>query len=255
MMRAVNNPVSARWLAVLVMACTAPGTLAQAPATPAPANPAATTAAPDAKTGVTLDYIVAIVNQDVILESDVEEEMRFSAFEPYRSQVNDTPREQALRRLINRMLILQQEKLQPQPPIPDREVQKQIEELRQTIPACVEYKCETDVGWERFLADNDFTKQELEARWRQRMQVLAFIEIRFRSGIHISRQEITDYYQKQMLPEYARQKVKPPPMDALSSRIEEVLLQREVTSLLNDWLKSLRDQGSVCTLQTGEEMP
>ncbi|HEY0308389.1 MAG TPA: peptidylprolyl isomerase, partial [Acidobacteriaceae bacterium] len=82
-----------------------------------------------------------------------------------------------------------------------------------------------------------------------------FIEIRFRSGIQITRQQITEYYQKQMLPEYARQKATPPPMDALSARIEEVLLQREVTSMLNDWLKSLRDQGSVRTLHPGEEMP
>ncbi|HEY0309251.1 MAG TPA: peptidylprolyl isomerase, partial [Acidobacteriaceae bacterium] len=220
MTRAANNPMSARWLAVLAMACAVPCVLAQTPATAAPANPAAVTAAPDAKTGVTLDYIVAIVNQDVILESDVEEEMRFSAFQPFRSQTTGTPRERAQERLINRMLILQQEKLQPQAPIPDSEVQKQIHELRQTIPACLTYKCETDAGWERFLADNEFTEQELEARWRQRMQVLAFIEIRFRSGIQITRQQITEYYQKQMLPEYARQKATPPPMDALSARIE-----------------------------------
>jgi hypothetical protein len=250
MTRGANNPA---WMgaAVLAMACAAPCARAQEPVVIAP--PAA--AAASATGAIPLDYIVAIVNQDVILESDVEEEIRFSAFEPYRSQVAGTARDQALQRLINRMLILQQEKLQPQPPIPDSKVEAQLQELRQAIPACVEYKCDTPEGWDKFLADNDFTEQELEARWRQRMQVLAFIEIRFRSGIHITRQQITDYYQKQMLPEYAKQKATPPPLDALSARIEEVLLQREVTSLLNDWLKSLRDQGSVRTLQPGEEAP
>jgi len=202
-----------------------------------------------------LDHIVAIVNQDVILESDVQEEMRFSAFEPYRVELAGSAREQALERLINRTLILQQEKLQPLVPISDAEVQAQIQELRQSIPACDVYKCETADGWDRFLADNDFTEKELEARWKERMEVLEFIEIRFRAGIHITHQQIEDYYKQTMLPEYVKQQATPPPLDSISARIEEVLLQRQVTSLLTDWLKTLREQGSVRTLQPGEEAP
>jgi len=255
MTRAENNPVCGVWLVVLAVVCAGPCAWAQQPAASAPENSSASAAATDAKGGVPLDYVVAIVNQDVILESDVEEEMRFSGFEPYRTRNGETSRDQALQRLVSRMLILQQEKLQPQAPIPDSAVQEQIKELRQNIPACMKYKCETQEGWNRFLADHDFTEQQLETRWRQRMKVLAFIEIRFRAGIHISHQQIADYYQKQMLPEYARQKATPPPLGALSERIEEVLMQQQVTTLLSDWLKSLREQGSVRILQPGEERP
>jgi len=93
-MRTKNSGV---WMAVLLcvpvmMLCGQP-LRAQTPA-----------AAADAKSEP-LDTIVAIVNQDVILESDVQEEMRFSAFEPYRMQTAGTPRDQALERLINRTLI------------------------------------------------------------------------------------------------------------------------------------------------------
>ena len=242
----VNNPVKAM---LLLMLCA--GALhAQTPAVLPPTTPPASNTASEP-----LDYIVAIVNQDVILESDVQEEMRFSAFEPYRMQASGTARDQALERLINRTLILQQEKLQPQVAITDAEVQEQIAELRRSIPACDEYKCETEDGWTRFLADNDFTEKELEARWRERMEVLEFIEVRFRAGIRISHQQIEDYYKQTMLPEYAKQKATPPPLDSISARIEEVLLQRQVTSMLSDWLKTLRQQGSVRTLQPGEEAP
>jgi len=237
MMRANN---SARVLAMLLVGACAPCMHAQTPA---------------ADKSVPLDHIVAIVNQDVILESDVQEEMRFSAFEPYRMQSAGTARDQAMERLINRTLILQQEHLQPQAPITDAAVQSQIQELRQSIPACDEYKCQTEDGWARFLADNDFTAEELEARWRERMEVLEFIEVRFRAGIRISHQQIEDYYKQTMLPEYAKQKATPPPLDSISARIEEVLLQRQVTSMLSDWLKTLREQGSVRTLQPGEEAP
>ena len=77
------------------------------------------------------------------------------------------------------------------------------------------------------------------------MELLRFIEVRFRSGIRITDDEIKTYYEKTMLPEYAKQKVTPPKLETISKRIEEVLLQQQVGALLQDWLKSLRAQGSV----------
>ena len=44
----------------------------------------------------------------------------------------------------------------------------------------------------------------------------------------------------------------PPPV---SQRVEEVLLQEQVTNLLQDWLKSLRAQGSVQMMKPGEMAP
>jgi hypothetical protein len=224
-----------------LMMCSAAMVCAQSPATGSASEP--------------LDHIVAIVNQDVVLESDVLEEMRFFAFEPFSAMNGGPPRELAIQRLINRELIIQQEHLQPQAEIPDAEVQAQIQELRRSIPACAEYHCETEAGWGKFLAAHDFTEAELEARWRERMEVLRFIEVRFRSGVRITPQQISDYYKQTMLPEYAKQKATPPPLATISARIEELLLQRQVTQLLDDWLKTLREQGSVRILQPGEEAP
>jgi hypothetical protein len=89
----------------------------------------------------------------------------------------------------------------------------------------------------------------------QRMQLLRFIEVRFRNGIAISDAEIKAYYEKTMLPEYAKRSVTPPPLERVSKRIEEVLLQQEVSELLQDWLKSLRAQGSVRMMTPGEVAP
>ena len=41
-------------------------------------------------------------------------------------------------------------------------------------------------------------------------------------------------------------------LETIQKRIEEVLLQQEVGALLQDWLKSLRAQGSVQILTPGE---
>ena len=47
-----------------------------------------------------------------------------------------------------------------------------------------------------------------------------------------------------MMPQYAKPE-EVPALDRVSPRIQEVLLQQKVNALLNDWLKSLQDQGQV----------
>lgn len=195
--------------------------------------------------GEMVDRVVAIVNGELVLESDVEEEKRFAIFQPLSAPNSDFSRGVAIERLINRSLIVQQLKLQPQPPITDGEVDTELLQLRKDIPACKQAQCETDAGWDRFVEAQGFTMAEFRERWRTRMQVLRFIEQRFRMGVRISPDEIKTYYEKTLLPQYAKQKVSPPKLDAISDRIQEVLLQQQVGSLLGDWLKSLRVQGQI----------
>jgi peptidyl-prolyl cis-trans isomerase SurA len=195
--------------------------------------------------GTVLDRILAIVNDDVILESDVDEERRFESIQPYRGSNAEFSRERAVQRLIDRTLILQQAALEPEDTITDQDLDAQLTKLRKDIPSCAEYHCETDAGWQKYLADRGFTLEGFRELWRKRMELLHFIEVRFRNGIRISDDEIKTYYEKTMLPEYARQNVTPPKLETVSKRIEEVLLQQQVSNLLRDWLKSLRAQGSV----------
>jgi parvulin-like peptidyl-prolyl isomerase len=203
--------------------------------------------------GEEVDRVVAIVNGQLILDSDVDRERRFAALLPYGEASGPYKRDEAIERLINRDLILQQVQLQPGAEITQQAAAKDLDALRTSIPTCVKYHCETEEGWDKFLATEGFTDESLTTLWRQRMEVLAFIELRFRMGIRILPAEIQEYYTKTMLPEYAAQHVTPPPMRTISRRIQEVLLQQRVSKLLNDWLASLRAQGNVVVLHAGEE--
>jgi hypothetical protein len=187
--------------------------------------------------------VVAVVNEDLILESDLDEEARMAAFQPLGGQTTAT-RKELIERLIDRDLILQQMRLQPQPPITDAQVDAELGVLRKNIPQCAAYGCETNAGWEKFVAAQGFTVEELKERWRQRMEVLRFIEARFRMGIRISQAEMDAYYKETLVPAYE-----------IADRIQEILLQRQVDKLLDDWLTSLRAEGSVKIVKPGEELP
>ena len=225
------------------------------PATaPVPSPPATASMMPSVP-GTELDRVVAIVNDDLVLDSDVNEELRLQAFDPYHTSSEKLSNDRALERLINRALILQQLKLQPEDEPTDTEVNKQIDQLRRDIPACNQYHCQSKEGWDRFLADNGFTEASFFARWKERMSVLSFIEDRFQMGINITPQQIQTYYDKTLLPEFARQHAPAPKLNTITNQIREVLLQQQINNLLQDWLKSLRAQGSVVVLHPGEEAP
>jgi parvulin-like peptidyl-prolyl isomerase len=239
-------------MAAIVLALAIAGVGAHAQGTGNKAQAAAVASGVGAE--VTLDRVAAVVNGDLILESDVDAEGRFTAFQPF-SEPKPPTRDELMERLIDRALILQQMALQPEPPIGDAEVDAELATLRKSIPKCAAYHCQTDAGWEKFAADHGFTVDEVRDRWRQRMEVLRFIEERFRMGIRVLPAEIDDYYKTTMLPAYQKEGMTPPPESTLADRIQEILLQQRVDTLLDDWLMSLRAQGSVQILKPGEEAP
>ena len=130
---------------MLAVLCTCAGH-AQTPA-PTPAK----AATPEQQTK--LDRVVAIVNNDLILDSDVDEERRLEALQPYRETTEAFSRDKTIERLIDRDLILQQVELQAQDPITDAQLNHEIDALRKTIPDCKNRKfdCETKAGWDSVL--------------------------------------------------------------------------------------------------------
>ena len=152
-------------------------------------------------------------------------------------------------------MILQQLASFPQAQVSEQEVAKEESDLRKDLPACAHTDCASDAGWQKFLASDGFTVDELHDRLRQRAQVLHFIEQRFRSAAHITDKQISDFYTNTMLPEYAKQNAAAPPLDTVHDRVQEVLLQQQVSAMLDEWLKTLRETGRVRILQQGEEAP
>jgi hypothetical protein len=203
-----------------------------------------------------LDRVIAAVNNQPILASDLKEEMRLAVLDPANagSDVLSPPR--ALQQLIARALIQQQirqEDAQAVEPS-QAEVAARLAEIRRELPACVRQDCSSEAGWKAFLADRRLSPQRVESYLRYRLEILRFIEQRFRQGIRIPQENIADYYNKTLLPQY-----KPgetiPSLEQVAPRIQEILLQQQVNVLLDSWLTSLRQQGDVEILDPSLEMP
>jgi peptidyl-prolyl cis-trans isomerase SurA len=203
---------------------------------------------------VVLDRAIAVVNKHVILQSDLDDEMKLSILEPNRDSESRTTPQLALEQLIRQNLIVQQirqedaEAVQPT----TEEVDARLDELRKVLPACVRQNCASDAGWNEFLSVHGLTQHRVETYLRYRLEILRFIERRFRQGIQISPQEIETYYHDTLLPQY-----KPgdtiPSLEQVSPRIQEILLQQHVNDLFNNWLENLRQEGDVEVLDPALE--
>jgi peptidyl-prolyl cis-trans isomerase SurA len=223
---------------------------ALAPALHAQESPAA----PKAASPVVLDRVVADVNRRAILASDVDDELRLSILDRNRAGRGGLTPQRALDQLISRTLIeqqIRQEDLQAIEPS-QQQVNARIDQVRKQLPACVHQNCATDAGWKAFLAAHDLTPERVESYFRNRLEILSFIELRFRQGIQISQQQIDDYYHNILLPQYAPGE-SVPTLDQVAPRIQEILLEQQVNALFDAWLKNLREQGDVEVLDPGFE--
>lgn len=235
---------------VLVLAVTA------AAFGPAQSGPAATSVvpAPVVPAAFVLDRVVAVVNNHAILSSDLDDEIRLSVLDPNLVGEGELTRPLALEQLISRSLIEQQIRQEDLQAIePSRQVvDARLNQIRKELPACVHQNCATDAGWNAFLSSHGLTADRVESYLRYRLEILSFIEERFRQGIQISQPQIDTYYHDTLLPQY-----KPgesvPSLDQVAPRIQEILLEQQVTVLFDAWLTNLRAQGEVEVLDPSLE--
>lgn len=236
--RAQRRGIGARWLAATaVLAAVFAANVCAAQRQPQSASQAQT---------VVLDRVVAVVDQTAILASDVDEEMRFAALQPGTAPASDNTPERALDRLIDRALIDEQRVLQPGlVEVSPGEVDQALASLRQQIPGCASAHCNTPAGWKAFLAAHHLTEQEVEQRVRERLAILKFIDLRFGAAVRVSNADVRQYYDQTLRPELKRRGLAAPDLKSVAPKIREVLRQQRISTMMDQWLSTLRGQGDV----------
>lgn len=198
-----------------------------------------------------LDRVVADVDGQAILASDVDDEVRFSALLPGVEPAADNTPQRALNRVIDRTLIDQQRALQPGVAVvSQKDVEQAIETMRQQISAATNTDCETDAGWKAFLALHGFTPDEIQNRMRERLAILKFVDVRFGVVVQVSNAQVRAYYDQVLTPELQQNKQPLPDLQTVAPKIRQILRQRQVSSLIDEWLKSLRAEGHVQILDS-----
>jgi peptidyl-prolyl cis-trans isomerase SurA len=243
--RATRVPTRIAWHGLILLGCLSCRGMLAAPQSRSQAVPVA------AATTAVLDRVVADVDGQAILASDVDDEMRFSALQPGVEPAEDNTPQRALHRVIDRTLIDQQRALQPGVAVVSQtDVDQAMEELRKQISAATKTDCESDAGWTAFLTEHGFTPAEVEERTRERLAILKFVDVRFGVVVQVSNADVRNYYDRVLTPELKQSHQPLPDFRTVAPRIREILRQRQVSNLIDEWLKTLRAEGHVQILDS-----
>ena len=189
-----------------------------------------------------VDRMVAVVNKQVILESELDQATRVEFLLQGKAigQLAATDRIATLERLIDRSL-LDQQIVDPAMLNPSAEdLAAKMKEIRDGLPGAG-----SEERWKAILNGYGLTQQDVEDQLTSQFRILRFIDLRFRGLVQVDRDAIAAYYQDRFLPEVRKRNVAEPKLSEVSDKIEQILAEQRIDGLLNNWLKTLRAQAHI----------
>ncbi|HZR27616.1 MAG TPA: hypothetical protein VFA71_02460 [Terriglobales bacterium] len=204
--------------------------------------------------GEIVDRVVAVVNGHPILASEWDEAVRYECFLNQRalSEITAPERQATLQRMVDQRLMEAEMKLEGSRPAREEDVERKIAEVRQQIlhnrnPASpiTSAAVEGEREWQAALAQYGFMQAEVEEHIAHDLDVLRFVDRRFRPTIQIEPSDIERYYRETLMPQLQRAGAPDPPLADVSAQIRELLTQKALDEQLNHWLQALRQQGKI----------
>jgi hypothetical protein len=182
-----------------------------------------------------------VVNRRVILESELEQSVRVESLLQNR-QLGETTlnRQEALDQWIDRLLLEQQIAESDVVDPTAEELAARMKEVRGQVSGAA-----TDEGWQKALAAYGVTERDVENHLISEFRVLRFVDLRFRGLVRVDKTAIAEYYQDKFQPEMAQRGAPAPPLADVSGKIENILVEQRMDSLLNDLLQTLHTQAHI----------
>ena len=183
-----------------------------------------------------VDRIVARVEEEIILQSDVEQLARYQMLVDGKAE-NDAA---ILDRLIDQWIVRKEAEASRFPAASDVDVERGMQRLMRS-----------------FAKPEDFEAQRAKAGLSEidvRQIVVAqtylsnYLDSRFRPTVQVEEQAIKDFYEQAVIPRAKARGQEPPSFEAARDVIQEVLIQKGIDEQADKWLKESRDRLSITKL-------
>ncbi|TAM81031.1 MAG: hypothetical protein EPN47_14230 [Acidobacteria bacterium] len=185
----------------------------------------------------TLNSVVASVGDDAITRRDLIEEYHFERFLEGKAPAGDPSPEEskdALSRLISQKLLAEQMQQ------PERSSKNGAKSAADTLKGIRE-KFPNPAAYLAALQLLGMTEPQVLKRLELYERTLQMINNRLRAAALPDPSEVEDYYKNTFVPEYAKAHAGPPPaLDNIREQINEILVQKKMNVLLDNWLDRLK---------------
>jgi hypothetical protein len=175
-----------------------------------------------------LDRIVARVETDIILLSDVRQLSRYQTF------LDGKPQSDAdiLNRLIDQWIVRSEASVARFPQPSDEDVNRSIERLKRSFSSPEEFQARQQ--------QTGISDDEIRRFVRAQLYLSNYLDTRFRPAIQIDENAIEDFYKSRVVPRAESRKQTPPTLENARDFIQEALVQRAINEQADRWLKESR---------------
>jgi hypothetical protein len=193
-----------------------------------------------------VDRTIAVVNNHLVTWSDLDEQMRFEAIENGRAlkDLGEAERREAFDHLVQYRIL--REQMQGTAPADATAIDSRIGEIRAGWHLIGE-----DATWAAALARYGLSPMELRELVANQIEILRFMEFRVRPLVRVSRAEVEDYYTNTLAPQVMAQGQTPEPVEQMTPKIRELLVEQKMNHEMEKWLDNLRAQSRVQVLWEG----
>ena len=191
-----------------------------------------------------IDRIVITVGNQVITQSQVDEEIRVTAFlNRDKLDLSADAKKEAASRLIEQALIKREMDLSRYPLPELSDASESLKTLKAMYPS--------EAQFQDALESYGITSDDLTHRLWWQLTLLRFIDYRFRPGIQIPTSDVQAYY-RQQVSQWEQKGTKPiPTLEESRDQIEEILTQKRIDKALDQWIKDTRSQVTITYLDPG----
>jgi peptidyl-prolyl cis-trans isomerase SurA len=188
----------------------------------------------------TVDRIVVVVHDNVITESDWDEEERVTALLEGTAPEIHSHTATTLNRLIERTLVLEQMTSLEFKRSTPQEIESELTSVKKQIPGA-----DDPAKWQAMIARYGVSEDQLNHRLGEQRDTLRFLDVKFRSGIHITQSEIETYYNEVLIPQLQAKKAMIPPLAEVRGKIAAILTEQRMNAMLDDWIRELKANGDI----------
>lgn len=175
-----------------------------------------------------IDRIVARVENDVILLSDIRLLSRYQLLVEGKSESDA----EILNRLIDQWIVRNEATLARTPRPSDADIDRGLRRLRQIFASQEDYEARRNLA--------GLTEDDVRRLTADQLYLNNYLDSRFRPSVQVNEQAIQDFYQNAVLPRAKARGQNPPSLEAAHDYIQEALVQQGINQQADRWLNESR---------------
>ena len=181
-----------------------------------------------------IDRIAVSVGNHVITTSDLDREIRVTAFlNDAKPDFTPVPKRATADRMVEQTLVRTELQTSRYPTPPPSEVDPILAQLKKS-------RFPDEAAFQRALADYGITAQDVRDELLWQRTLLSFLDVRFRPSVQVSDKEIQDYFDKTIKPAAPSAS-----LDDYRERIEEKLTGDREDQEMSRWLDQAKKRTEI----------